>query len=366
MLTLNINNRHIDRFSVNLDTDVKNDDGNSVTATPEGLATLRISIYTPLLLEDRVSEVRAYTDEILQKNFKELKSKYIWTINGIAAEDGAMHIKGAEGLTLNTSDSIQICKRYPDPCLLDMRTLYHLMVIKDNALLDIMRYQMCLYHGINDSLHKLLNMSADCAYGLIPNYAAAKYYYNHKTFTSLIHANVVSTRDGVYIEVGYNNVTSVDVKFFATVTIHRDDPPAEDPENPEEELKTPDKGSPGWLGIYLNQTTQSLEAGDYTIARDGVDITDVNKCAWFHAKFNGGYIEQTSSIKQGDVLKTVYSISKNPNIDGFVTYGELCNFTIDVTIAIDDIELYTNSFKAQCASLMAGTDLLRPEDLLIE
>lgn len=361
----------------------------------------------------------------IEKQAEDLKSKYIWTINSIEPKDGKFFILGCEGvstgasngtsrmprlgktspvLTLNQDSTLNLFKNTPADYLLENLSEYLKSLLEDNACADLVKCQMAMYHYLNDILHRLLSDAPP--YGLFYHLAAAKACWNLYVFKESLSVSVDSLKDGIFMDTYYRNETSKDVQLTVVfdiknltdfLDIEGDDLAGEiDTNNPNGGTGTgqeydldKDWGSAGWLAIYLNQANPLLDTGVYQIIRDGVDITDINKCAWEYVGFKAGKITQQVLIPVGEVLHTVYAISKNPNINGFTTYGTWCEFEVTAKAYIQEFEPseesdstpteypapnappvfepygeleFEKTFNAKCCKLYRGTNLAYKEE----
>lgn len=362
----------------------------------------------------------------IEKQVEELKSKYIWTINSITPKDGRFFILGRGGISTGAqktatrmfkltrgtpsesvdADSVlSLFKNTPAEYLLENLSEYLKSLSEDNACADLLKYQMVLYHYLNDVLHRLL--SDEPPYGLFYHLVAAKACWNLYVFKESLSVSVDSLKDGIFMDTYYRNETSKDVQLTVVFDIENltdftdaegDDTPGEIPVPDQGSDSTieveydleQDWGSAGWLAIYLNQTNPLLDAGVYQIIRDDVDITDINNCEWERVGFKYGKIVQQVIVPVGETLHTVYTVAKNPNINGFTAYGKWCAFSVTAKAYVQEVEpseesnstpkedpapntpptfepygelAFEKTFDAKCCKLYRGKNLAYAEDV---
>ena len=412
-----------------LKTSIPNRENISLTAYASSDDSIRFQTNGNFTPDSINNWKRAVVEAEIKNQFHALKSKYIWTINGIEPNDGKFAIIGRGALSVGAGNNyssmlrstrspkssepaavidmdsvLELFKTAPAEYLMKNLTDYLKSLIEDKACADLVKYQMALYHYINDMLSRLL--SDEPPYGLFYNYMAAKCYWNVHVFKESLAISVDSLKDGVYMDTYYKNDTANDVQLTVVfeitnltdfVDVEGDDLPSPEiyvppvlpgQEGPDYDLDK-DWGSAGWLAIYLNQSNALLDTGIYQVKRkenindkDGVDITDINNCKWERTGFAAGEIQQQVIVPRDKILHTVFAIAKNPNINGFTTYGSLCEFSIKAKAYFKEIEnsevngdnsstdgfadfgelVLEREFSAHCCKLIRGSDLAYTEE----
>lgn len=290
--------------------------------------------------------------------YVDLSTAWLKTINETPPIDGRFFIIGGNCLDVSNKlhivvTGVNINRSYTkDP------DVYR------RAIAKLMRCQMCIYHFMNETLHKLLN--AQKPYGVYLRYLGLQARWNAYIWGARLKINVTSAASGVYIDVGYVNLECEPVSMEADITILvNSDPMTVDSADNEDETTDIKTMSLGLHGVFLEET--GGKRSDYTIMRSEIlrgsdtvdrDITDPNTCSWGLVTWTKAEITQRiDELENLQYTRNVYSIRKNPNIVGFYKFSDdfYWEFTIDIKVKVNGNLIKSERHIGSCARLEQST-----------
>jgi hypothetical protein len=145
-------------------------------------------------------------------------------LNGLA---GDIFLLAGKGFALDyTGNNIELNSTvYNTQMSQTLSSCFEIDVYK-KAIAAIFRYQMCIYHFMNQAFHRALSVDDLNDLGYYPQYLGVKARWNNYVFTSFLSTDVRSTLDSIFITMGFTNTFSTvqDVTLTATITPLDSDP----------------------------------------------------------------------------------------------------------------------------------------------
>lgn len=293
-------------------------------------------------IQDRRNQLALQLKNLTRSN------KWVTSINGVNNIDTRLFILAGNCINIENSGaaitlvdiSVESVKRVLDT------TDYQ------GAIDKLMRCQMCIYHFLNKTLHRMLNTDDPC--GLYYRYLGLQARWNAYVYGSKCHVSVFSTDSGVCIDVGYVNVacTPADVVIDVRVTMST---------VPDVDIITIPLDKEGKKKISVHPISlHSLylegyggEKGEHRIMRGAENVTDPYASKWGTDIWsNGSFHTKVEGLAYGKYSRFVYAIRKNSNALG--TYRcstTYFGFTLDITVTANGVVVYENTETASCAVL---------------
>lgn len=302
----------------------------------------------------------AFIQDRKAKLLQRLSSTWLTSINGLKPIDSRFFILGGNCINIkNSTSTVALYDNSTD-------TTKYIVDETDyqNAIDKLMRCQMCIYHFLNQTLHKLLN--TESPHGIFYRYLGLQARWNAYVYGAKCRVEAISTDNGVCIDVGYVNVECEPIQVEITIDVTVTNDPVLDPI-----VFVLDGGKTIMMVDPISLHSLYLDefggvAGEHEFTRGSEDVTDPNTSKWGLYKWKTGkFHTKVPIIQYGEYTRFVYSIRKNSNAIGYYRNSDqIFEFDLDITIkagptSMDSSNLpivYKSTKEAYCSILEQSTN----------